>query len=447
MPNPVDDAPKRPGVIALPEDGAAAPQPQSGSRIRSFHRRVAYFSLVALVAISLVLWQHPPSISKGEDELFVDAPPSKAHDGRLEPYQTPDSAVYCAEWVPGEAEGDVSVSFELDSSAQLAFVMARGPLSGDVDIFEDESASSDAPFSVSISGHFPTEEKLAETKACFIGAASENGVLLWAPPRHPHGNPAHEVRLKISVAVPRRGGSGGPGYNDFSTDLPLFEHKVGQFFHFITGTTFEAMRLKSANAAIEFEELVGGALYVETSNAKVRGFFAGHDLDVRTSNADIVSTAFMFGEAEGTESLVHIRTSNAPIQAQLSLISDYANNDLRATVATTNAALKMESRLDMAPNSAFHLSAHTSNAPAELFIDPSFEGTYDLRTSLASNEILQEENEDKRRERVVTKESRGKRASGEIYWKNLEDGERDGARRLGSLDVRTSLKPVVLHVV
>ncbi|KAJ7050991.1 hypothetical protein C8F01DRAFT_1177076 [Mycena amicta] len=442
MPNPVDDAPQDAGPIALPADAPAT----SGGRLRSFHRRVAYLSLVVLVAVSLVLWQHPPTVKKGTEELSV--PPSRAYDSRLERYQTPESAAYCAEWGVGEDANEALAAFELPVDASLTFLLSRGPLHGEVHLFEDDDSS--APFKVAVSAHFREKEQLKATKACLMlsEGAKEHGVLFWAEPRHPHGDHRHDVRLNITLSVPRTSGTGKEGHNDLSTDLPLFTHKFGELFHFFSGTSFETIRLKSSNAEMDFGGLIARAAFIETSNAEAKGFFGGFELDVRTSNGKITTTSMMFGEAQGTESRANLWTSNAEIDARFALVTDYTENVLRANVRTSNAKMTIQNRLD-ADNSTLFLDASTSNGPVEVYLDSSFEGEYDLQTSLTTAHIDEDPQArdplGRGREHVITRAKTGKRASGQIYWGKSGEGPSTGAR-LGEVKVNTSTAPVVLHI-
>ncbi|KAF7290838.1 hypothetical protein MIND_01325000 [Mycena indigotica] len=437
MPNPVDDAPQQTGPISLPVEG--------GSRrsLRGFHRGVASLSLIALVAVSLVLWQHPPRLQRGTDELSV---PSRSYDPRLERYQTPESAAFCADWrEDGSNEASAEFALAVDN-ASLTFLLSRGPLHGDVHIVEAESSS--GPFKVAVSARFDTKDRLEATKACLMSLEQEQGVLFWAEPRHPHGDPRQDVRLNITLSVPRSSGTGKPGHNDLSTDLPLFSHHVGEFFHFFSGTDFERIRLRSSNAPVDFGSLIGRSAFIETSNAEMRGFFAGLELDARTSNGELKATAFMFGDADGAKAPVNLWTSNGEVNAALSLASDYKDNSIHATIRTSNAKMLVQTRL-LGDNTTIVLNASTSNGPADLYLDSTFEGEYDIQTSLGTAKIDRNPNtrdpSGGTREHVITRTRTGKRASGLVYWGKDGEGPAEDAR-LGEVTLKTSNAPVVLHL-
>ncbi|KAF8207702.1 hypothetical protein K438DRAFT_2013190 [Mycena galopus ATCC 62051] len=255
------------------------------------------------------------------------------------------------------------------------------------------------------------------------------------------------VHLEITVALP----AGVRDYKDLTTDLPLFSHSGDSFFSIWSPTSFEVIRLKTSNAPIHHGSLVGHAAFIQTSNADVRGFFAGYEFMVQTSNAPIEATTFMFGESPGSESRVQLETSNGVINASLSLISDFDDNILRTTLRTSNAALEAQTPRQgmMARNSSFFLDASTSAGPATLYLFPEYEGPYELQTTLARARVVEtiEDIRDpagKGRHRTVTKTSTGHHVQGNVYWSH--DGKPTPGFERGSVKVTTSVSPVELHV-
>ncbi|KAJ6525063.1 hypothetical protein DFH09DRAFT_1189003 [Mycena vulgaris] len=425
MTNPVDDSPAEPGPIALPSD-PSEPQPNGRARLRKFRLRAMYVFAGCFTLALMACWEHPPSVGRPVHELS----PNIAEDPRLEPYQTPENAEYCAEWTPVVDRAPTterhlaSALFELPTAADLLFFLSRGPVSGHIDIIKNPS-SSIRLVEVNVTAQYRDANDLKRTKVCRMGPANDTGVLVWAESRHPHGDPSRDVRFNITVALPW---GAARHYEDLTTDLSLFSHSVGDFFDIWGPNTFEVLRLKSSNAAIDHGSVVARSALIQTSNAKVQGFFCGFKLSVQTSNAPIVSTAIMVGESPGSESRVQLRTSNGAITSNMGLMSDYTDNVLRAVVRTSGASLTIGTpRYAMPDNSSFFLDAATSVGPATVSMYPQYEGTYDLRASGARAEI--EENQEvsdpagKGRHRTVTKTSTVQR---------------------GSIKVTTSVSPVKL---
>ncbi|KAJ7123818.1 hypothetical protein C8R43DRAFT_1031660 [Mycena crocata] len=445
MTNLVDDAPAAPGKIALPLDPSDAepsdPQPNDGAHLRKFHRRVLYVVAIFFTLGLVAFWEHPAAIGRPIDELALEMV-DIAHDPRLEPYQTPDEAEYCAEWTEGDDEHLASASFDLPTTADLLFFLSRGPVAGHINVIENP-AYSQGPIEVNVTAQYHSAKDLERTKVCRMGSASEHGVLVWAEPRHPHGDPRRDIRVNITMAVPAN-----EEYKDLTTDLALFSHTLGDFFHLWSATSFEAVRLKTSNAAINHGSLIAMSAFIQTTNANVSGFFGGLDYNIQTSNAPILATAMMFGEGPGTESRVNLKTSNGAITTNMGIISDYPDNILRAFVQTSGAAITIGSPRQLgADNASFFLDASTSVGPAEVHLYPEFEGSYDLRTSVMRARVQEDQDVGdparQGRNRTVTHTSEGQHARGLIYWST--DGEPTERVQRGSVKVTTTVSPVTLY--
>ncbi|KAF7335562.1 hypothetical protein MVEN_02210200 [Mycena venus] len=444
MPNPVDDAPVGPGKVALPLDSDPHDLPPNNTAyLRKFRRRVFHVVAVCCTLALVAFWLRPSAVRRRDDDFSSKAPLSDiANDPRLESYQTPGNADHCADWLTGP-DGLASASFELPTAADLLFFLSRGPVSGHISIVESANYST-GPIEVSVTAH--SGENLDQTKVCRMGAADEHGILLWAEPRHPHGDPTGNLRFNITVALP----SGVRNYKDLTTDLVLFSHGTDDFFSPWSPSSFEVIRLKTSNAAINFRGLVGRSAFIQTTNAKLEGFFSGLEVSAQTSNAPIDIIATMFGERSGSESRVNLKTSNGAITAHLGLVSDYENNILRAVAQTSGASLTIHApgRLMLAKNSSFFLDASTSVGPATAYLYPEYEGLYDLRTTRAEAQLRGAKDladpSGKGRHRTVAKKSTGRHAQGRIYWSH--DGKPAAASERGSVKITTSVSPVVLYI-
>ncbi|KAJ6569292.1 hypothetical protein B0H19DRAFT_1256937 [Mycena capillaripes] len=331
------------------------------SRGRKFRLGAFYFVVICFTIKFVAFFQHLPFVERPTEELTLT---DIALDPRLEPYETPESASHLAEWVLGR-ENLASASFDLPTAADLLFFLSRGPVSGHINIVENP-IHSNTPIEVNITAQYHHDEDLERTKVCRTGAANEHGLLLWAEPPQPHGDPNHGVRFNVTVSLP----NSGSNYKDLSTDLALFSHSAGDFSSIWSPTWFH---VRSSNAAIDI-----GSAFTQTTNAKVNGFFAGFELVVQTSNAPKDVIALMFGESRGSESRVNLTPSNGAISAHLGLLSGFADNTLRSVVRITAASLAIKApRQSMkAPNASVLLDAATTVGPVTLNLYPEVEGTY-----------------------------------------------------------------------
>ncbi|KAJ7752428.1 hypothetical protein DFH07DRAFT_960519 [Mycena maculata] len=384
---------------------------------------------------------------RGRDYWFSLAPPSDHRgkhcgDPRLEPYQNPENAQFCVHWAPGvRSREHVSVSFELSTAANLLFFLSRGSVLGEIHVIRSLKYST-GPIRVDVSAHHHDDGALGHTKVCRMGSADEHGLLFWAEPRNPHGDPRRDVQFNITVALP----IGLRTYKDLSTDLALFHHSFDRFnFDDLLTMAYLCHAIFSAYHCL-LPILGGRALFIETSNAAVKGhFFGKNTLDVRTSNVPIESIAVMFAESIGSESRVQLNTSNGAIHAYM--MTNHAT--LRAVVQTSDAPLTINKGGFLlgdtvsAWNSSFFLDASTTFGDATLYLGPIYEGTYDLQTSMAQAEIVANSIGNPGRHWTVNKTSVGQHAQGSVHWSHDGEETPEGVLR-GAVKVTTSQSPIIL---
>ncbi|KAJ7138254.1 hypothetical protein C8R44DRAFT_767145 [Mycena epipterygia] len=448
MGNPVDDSPIGLGLPLDPADPHSTAD--AGARLRKFRRRALYIFAVCFTLVLVKFWEHRPRIG-GPIGEFTHEAVNIAQDLRLVPHQTPETAEYCAEWervvdqVSETAQHLASAAFELPTADDLIFFLSRGPVSGHIHI--DRTTNYElGPIRVNITAEYHDAEDLERTKVCRMGLENEHGVLVWAEPRHLHDAPRRDVRINMTVVFP----AGVRRFNDLTTDLALFQHSIGNF---LDGNwapaSFAAIRLKTSNVAINHGSLAGiRAGFIQTSNAKVEGFFTGiGDLSVQTSNAPIVSTALMFGVSAGSESRVTLRTSNGAITANMGMVGDYKDSVLRAVVQTSNASLTIGPITQRwSQNTRLLIDASTTVGSAIVSLEPEYEGTYDLQTSLARAQVEAHwviDPSGQGRNRTVIERGTGHHAQGSIYW--THDGEPNEGVRSGFVKVTTSQSPITLY--
>ncbi|KAF7293869.1 hypothetical protein HMN09_01183000 [Mycena chlorophos] len=447
---PVDFEQRQTGPVALPLDSTALPSPASTpapTPLRRFHRRIAYSALVALVIVSLLLLERPPLIGRGDDELFTpielvqDYQPwpglSRARDERLDRYWTPTSpgVQKCAEWTWQE-DGTATAAFALPTvDFELLFLLSRAPVHGRVQIIQDKDWR--APFTVKVSASHKDAQKLAQLKACQVHHEEheEQGILFWSPSV---GNAEYDSDARKTRE-----------YGDLSTQLPRFEHALGEL---MSGSIFRTIRLRTGDADIDVASVAAETALIESTGGAIRGLFLSGALDIRTSNAVIDAGAMVVDWEWLNETRVDLWTSNAAIDAQIALVSDFPDKHLTARLHTSNAPLTLRARLMTdSNNSTLRIDAETTNAPASASLPPTagFEGRYELQTSNAEAKLNVDldayDPSGRGRVRIVEREEEGDSAkNGVIYWK---DAQVEGVQpELSSVKIRTSNAPVVFQI-
>ena len=146
--------------------------------------------------------------------------------------------------------------------------------------------------------------------------------------------------------------------------------------------------------------------------------------------------------------MAKLTTSNAPVKAE-SVLTSTSDSGLKEKVggnfsieaSTKNAHIRLG--FESAPiNSELRVNTRTAMGPAEVQLHPTFQGGFDLKTTLGRVKVEDrsgaEDPEGKDRKRVVEMDKvTGNRAYGSVYW----DEEQKG---LGQITVETVLGPVSL---
>jgi len=156
----------------------------------------------------------------------------------------------------------------------------------------------------------------------------------------------------------------------------------------------------------------------------------------------------MLAQSSGYETEVHLRTSNAPVDAYLSVMSDFSEPKLTATIHTSNGGLNVTLPRYSLANTSFYFDASTSNAPSVVRLNSGYEGTYDLETSVAGAHIVEDpEAQDpsgEGRQLTLERTSEGHHAQGSMYWSYNGEPSEAGKKR-GSVRVRTSNLPITMY--
>ncbi|KAF9479921.1 hypothetical protein BDN70DRAFT_878224 [Pholiota conissans] len=359
-----------------------------------------------------------------------------ASDPRLQRYQTPADAESCPDWPEGQDKSS-TISFQIPTSAGLMLFASRGQIGGGT--FHLDHADRSAPrdtISVSVTAQFDDRRELEHTKACRVEntGRNEHGLLLWAK-----SSLTHKVTFNVAVLLPDI-----QNFGDLTTDLNNFEHGVANFFDLRRPVGFGVVRLKSSNAPMVVSALMAESGFFQTSNAQLQaGFMGAYQVKMHTSNAPLHAIVWAFGPANGAQMDVDLRTSNSPADVFLAMASDYNNTKMSATVHASNGRVNVAMPRAMQPDGEVFLDVSTSNAPVSVFLHPEYEGTYDLRTTVADAELLWDPDlrdpTGKGRKKTLIEESKDRTwKTGRMLWGDEQTID-------GSIRVRSSVEPVKLY--
>ncbi|KAF9078666.1 hypothetical protein BDP27DRAFT_1412615 [Rhodocollybia butyracea] len=298
-------------------------------------------------------------------------------------YNTLVDAAYCLSWPEGShsvssRKKTTQASFDLPAFPHLLFFIARGSSTrGHLTINTDEDAARDK-IVVRIAVKYRDRADLEKTKICTMDNDSspdeytvESGIMVWGDE-----GASQDPTFNISVQVPWSWWY----FQDFSTDFSAgaYSQEIGGIWDPVS---FNTVRLKGDNATIKINAAVGAA-FVQTTNAAVEAAFStDNQVHIRTTKEPIDSLIQGWGWGYADDMIkVSMITSDARIQAALNIGS--FGTELNASLHTSNGLLRitmpyMTGQLD----TAYYINASTSNAAADVFLHPDYEGRFDLSTS------------------------------------------------------------------
>ncbi|KAJ7624574.1 hypothetical protein FB45DRAFT_1030708 [Roridomyces roridus] len=331
------------------------------------------------------------------------------------------------------------LSLERDSILLVGSYPKRG-LAGSLEVTTSPALNGTATVSImTVEG-----SRDGDVRACGItGRAGEVGVGIFTRGWRWPWNRTH---LKIRLVLPE---TGMPVLQGLTVDLPSFDLNIGNlgskiwFDEVSLTTTNSPVRVKSlsavratlrtSNGAIKAESIVSQNLKVRTSNAPISGTYnSSSSLSLETSNAPInVDVGLTSDDVKHTE--LYMRTSNNVLDARISLLTP--NGTFQTKARTSNGRLGLAFPA-FGDDAALKLTARTSNAPAQVVLNPAYEGWFEGRTSGHQSLVVERsgsgsgEEEDVREIEYEGRERDGRRA-GYVY-KGKE------GRGRGRVEVRTS---------
>ncbi|KAG5641350.1 hypothetical protein DXG03_005456 [Asterophora parasitica] len=330
-----------------------------------------------------------------------------------------------------------SASFALPISSEKLFLLSRGAASGSLKV---RHGGDNEDVEIGVIAHYRDEDALETVQVCTLSRGEgENGFGIFGPERWSGRN---RVNFAVTLHLPK-GHDGSVLYvNDFATDFPLFAHQIGDLHGHVH---FDSISLKSSNSPIVVESLGAEKAEVKTSNSPIDGTFnVSSSLKLVTSNSHVHANVNLYNDEEKAVTDLLISTSNAPIKSTLQLASaQKAGGKFKIGISTSNAPLDLNFS-DAPVNSVLLLDAHTSVSRATVQLHKTFDGTFDISSSLKRPVVVWEGNPEdpagEGRTRKVAVDVRGSTVSGSARW--------SGSDELipGRVSVTTSLSPLTLKL-
>jgi len=246
--------------------------------------------------------------------------------------------------------------------------------------------------------------------------SSEHGVGIFTPQHRERRVREDQLQFDVVVRFPVQ--HSRLLVNAFETELPLFDHTVGDL-----AKTVEIRRLSlmGSNMPIVVTSLHAHHAKVVTSNGLITGSFnASTSLELHTCNAPITANVGLLNDPADKATDLILTTSNGPIDSSISLTSSNTRNGSFNVYATTsNQPIKLN--YDISPvDSILHSRVRTSNSPATVSHHSAFEGIISLSSTIFSPGIDKKNVEDpssqgRHRSLKAFRPSRGV-VRGLVYW-------------------------------
>jgi len=228
----------------------------------------------------------------------------------------------------------------------------------------------------------------------------------------------------------------------FETSLPMFSQYLGDVEHEIS---FGSLRLESRNAGITVKSVYADNCETRTTNGAIQGnFYTSNSLILSTTNGHILANVSMFHDAfKPTNTSAILSTTNGALKSNISLISpapSHVGGMFDVVGVTTNAPLALNFT-NSSVDAFLAVDARTTNAPANLSMNPAYEGAFQLYTTNANVAVpFDPDARDpagRGRRRKMSMSRMNKYVEGVVSWG-------PGGELKGSASLRSTNEPVLL---
>ncbi|KAG9221279.1 hypothetical protein CCMSSC00406_0008886 [Pleurotus cornucopiae] len=357
---------------------------------------------------------------------------------------------------PSHATTTFDVPYDLDTMLFLA----RGPAGGTFTVVTSDEVRDTARVVVVVS--YRHQEFRDQAKVCRIKRGESSAGIGIFTPRWNYTNYPRERGLAFSVVVslPTNSHKKPLDIKNFEADMPLFGISTANLHDSVS---FTNISLISSQMHITAQSLVAENAFLKTSNAPISGsIYSPNLLHLITSNGAITGTF-------NTSKSLHLITSNALIQADVGLTNE-GNHPTKAILKTSNGQIRsaisllrdtegsvggvydVEAFTSNAPlninfptapvDSTLSLDAKTTNAGADVSLHPTYEGRFELVSSLFAPVVEKSTVNDpsgRGRERTIQYSSLNRGVlSGKVQWAGSDKS--DGRVLVKSSNAKVTLK-------
>ncbi|KAF9647713.1 hypothetical protein BDM02DRAFT_3129549 [Thelephora ganbajun] len=259
------------------------------------------------------------------------------------------------------------------------------------------------------------------------------------------------TEVEITVKIPHQPAAPALELSGFEILTPDFQVTLPNADKFVH---FHNLTIHTSNMPVAVDSVKATNIDIQTSNVGIHGtFITDSSLSLTTSNAPIVANIMLENDhTSGKETSVRATTTSGSLTGAIALLSNMGAPRYTIRAFTTNAGLN----LALLQHSHSHPSAppildivgHTTNGPAELLLQSSFEGTFDVSTSPTYRAGFSSGSTPERdplglgrHQHIGFTTDTQSRKEGHVYWGDLDDG-----RELGRVELSTSNGPASLHI-
>ncbi|KAF9494205.1 hypothetical protein BDN71DRAFT_1393660 [Pleurotus eryngii] len=339
---------------------------------------------------------------------------------------------------PSHATTTFDVPYDLDTMLFLA----RGPAGGAFTVVPSEEVRDTARVVVVVSYHH--QEFRDRAKVCRIKRGESTAGIGIFTPRWNYTNYPRERGLAFSVVVslPANSHKKPLDIKNFEADMPLFGISTVNLHG--SSLVAENAFLTTSNAPISGTIYSPNLLHLITSNGAITGTFnTSKSLRLITSNAPIQADVGLTNEGNHPTEAI-IKTSNGQIRSVINLLRDTEGSVggvYGVEAFTSNAPLNIN--FPTAPvDSTLSLDAKTSNAGADVSLHPTYEGRFELVSSLFAPVVEKSTVNDpsgRGRERTIQYSSLNRGVlSGKVQWAGSDKS--DGRVLVKSSNAKVTLK-------
>ncbi|TRM69429.1 hypothetical protein BD626DRAFT_624788 [Schizophyllum amplum] len=319
-------------------------------------------SLLDLARVGLVL--------AGDSEGYVCNNWTMSEDANLEKYRASLSHSY-------SPSGSISLS---SNASESNFVGTTGALW--VDMNPDTSAT-DIVLTVDVVASSDYLRHMVHV--CFGDSGNDRGAAIYVPS---HLSSSDSVDVQIHLLYPT---SPSLEIKNLVTALPLYTQT---FDNLSPSVAFDTLNVYGSRADIWCDSVRARKISVQTSLGSIGGNFnVTQSLKLDTIEAPITGNLTLTQVCGEEPTTVALYTGNSEINANVTLYAEVSNSNdpppaYMLDVKTFNDTLLLDIAYDpVTPNARLDLHAQNNLAESTVYLDPKFEGTFDVQTKLSSAEV------------------------------------------------------------